>query len=169
MRKINWFFLLFSLSLIIAGCSETQKEPPQKSGTDPLLYQNEQYGFMFTLPVGWEKYTVVTDEWEGTAICGPQSEEIIENGPKILIRHPLWTEENPRQDIPIMIFTLEQWKYLTLEFYSVGAAPIAPTELGRNGEYVFALPARYNYGFPEGYEEVEELLQNSPLEPTDPK
>jgi hypothetical protein len=36
--------------------------------------------------------------------------------------------------------------------------------LGRNNRYVFALPARYNFAFPEGYEEVEKILESKPLE-----
>jgi len=48
----------------------------------------------------------------------------------------------------------------------IGAAPIGPSELGRNKIYVFALPARYNFGFLNGYEEVECILKNNPLEGT---
>ena len=60
----------------------------------------------------------------------------------ISIRHPQWTAENPRQDIPIMIFTIEQWNSLQQEKFHIGAAPIGPTELNRNEKYVFAIPAR---------------------------
>ena len=63
------------------------------------------------------------------------------------IRHPLWTKENPRQDIPIMVFTVEQWNVLQKGDFSVSAAPIGPSKLGSNYAYVFALPARYNYAF----------------------
>lgn len=58
-----------------------------------------------------------------------------------------------------MIFTLEQWGSLLEGKFHIGAAPIGPTELGRNSKYVFALPARYNFAFPEGYEEVEEIIK----------
>ncbi|MGB8451919.1 MAG: hypothetical protein WCD89_06255 [Anaerocolumna sp.] len=47
------------------------------------------------------------------------------------------------------------------------SAPINPCELGRNSQYVFALPARYNYAFPEGFEEVEDIIQSAPLAPTE--
>jgi len=43
------------------------------------------------------------------------------------------------------------------------AAPVGPKELGSNSKYVFALPARYNYEFLEGYEEVEAILESNPL------
>jgi len=36
---------------------------------------------------------------------------------------------------------------LQQEKFHIGAAPINPSELGRNTKYVFALPARYNYAF----------------------
>jgi hypothetical protein len=42
-------------------------------------------------------------------------------------------------------------------------SPDRPRELGRNQTYVFALPARYNFAFPTGYEEVEAILNNNPL------
>ena len=68
-----------------------------------------------------------------------------------------------------MVFTLAQWGLVQAEKLSVGAAPIPPTELGRNSTYVFALPARYNYAFPTGYEEVEQILQGHPLQAFDPQ
>ncbi len=120
-----------------------------------VVYQNTQYGFNFYLPESWEGYKVIDgDKWEGAK----------ETGPIIYIRHPLWTTENQRQDIPVMIFTAIQWSSLQQEEFNVGAAPIPPKELDRNDKYVFALPARYNYAFPTGYEEVEEILEGEPLQ-----
>ena len=132
-----------------------------------ITYNNTQYGFTFTLPKSWDNYIIVTDKWVGTAVQGKQSGKVVENGPIIKIRHPQWTSQNPRQDIPIMIFTFAQWDALQKAEFSVGAAPIAPSELGRNSKYVFALPARYNYAFPEGFEEVEHILAGHPLQPTE--
>jgi hypothetical protein len=51
-----------------------------------------------------------------------------------------------------MIFTQKQWQELQQDKFHIGAAPIGPSELGRNSRYVFALPARYNYAYPVGYE-----------------
>jgi hypothetical protein len=48
--------------------------------------------------------------------------------------------------------------------FHIGAAPIGPKELDRNNKYVLALPARYNFAFPEGYEEVEKILAGKPLQ-----
>ncbi|MTI84339.1 MAG: hypothetical protein FH756_10630 [Firmicutes bacterium] len=129
-----------------------------------IVYRNTQYGFNFSLPERWKGYSIVTGKWEGNAFKGPQSGKIIETGPMISIRHPDWTSQNPRQDIPIMIFTSAQWNMLQQGEFHIGAAPINPSELDRNTSYVFALPARYNYAFPPGYKEVENILKSNPLQ-----
>nr|MBP7332992.1 hypothetical protein [Bacillota bacterium] len=64
-----------------------------------------------------------------------------------------------------MVFTHAQWDALQNGEFHIGAAPIGPSELARNSSYVFALPARYNYAFPAGYEEVENILKGDPLKP----
>jgi hypothetical protein len=123
-------------------------------------YKNTQYGFSFSLPISWEGYSIVEDRWEGVTIDG---DVVVEQGPIILIRNPKWTSASPMQDIPIMVFTIKQWNSLQQEEFHIGAAPIGPSELGRNSKYVFALPARYNYAFPTGWEEVDQILKNNPL------
>lgn len=140
------------------------EETSVSENEDALVYENTEYGFSFPLPSSWENFTIVSDKWEGLSLEASQNGKVIETGPIISIRHPQWTAENPRQDIPIMIFTLNQWESLQKEEFAVGAAPMGPRELGRNGKYVFALPARYNYAFPTGYEEVEEILESNPLQ-----
>ncbi len=133
-----------------------------------ITYQNTEYGFNFSLPQSWEGYTIITGTWEGYAFNDSGEKKLTETGTVISIRHPLWTSENPRQDIPIMIFTLDQWNAMQKQKFHIGAAPVGPGEIGRNNTYVFAIPARYNYAFPEGYEEVEQILQNNPLQPVNP-
>ncbi len=127
---------------------------------EAVIYKNTQYGFNFPLPDSWKGFKIVTGKWEGTG-------KVNEAGPLISIRHPKWTEKTPRQDIPIMVFTLAQWDALQKGDFHIGAAPMNPSELGRNIGYVFALPARYNYAFPAGYEEVEEILKNNPIQTID--
>jgi len=155
------------------GCAPKVEESPIDTITKSIErtrieYRNSQFGFIFMLPKNWEGfsnwegYSIVTDKWHGNTIDGTNPVSI--EGPQIVIRHPQWTVENPRQDIPIMIFTLAQWELIQQEKLSVGAAPIGPSELGRNANYVFALPARYNYAFPTGFEEVEKILQDNPLQ-----
>jgi hypothetical protein len=128
----------------------------------PVEYTDSQYGFAFSLPDDWKGYSVVTSAWEGF-VAGAKGDVPTEHGPLISIRNPKWTEKEPYQDIPIMVFTLKQWDSLQQDEFHIGAAPINPSELGRNATYVFALPARYNFAFPTGYEEVEKILEGSPL------
>lgn len=135
-------------------------------GVPPMVrYRNTEYGFTFDLPSTWTGYSVVTQRWEGVTLEPNGESGPAVSGPEILIRHPEWTKSDPRQDIPIMVFTLDQWEQVQRERLSVGAAPIPPTELGRNGAYVFALPARYNFAFPTGRQEVETILEGHPLQP----
>lgn len=135
---------------------------------DVIIHKDVKYGFSFTMPANWQGYKVLHDKWEGAGLKGAQSGKIIETGPLILIRHPQWNAEKPRQDIPIMVFSVEQWESMQQENFHIGAAPIGPRELGRNNAYVFALPARYNFAFPEGYEEVETILAGNPLQTFNP-
>lgn len=132
--------------------------------SNSTIYLNPQYGFSFELPESWQGYKVITEQWEGLAIGSPDNTPI-HQGPLFLIRHPNWTSENPHQDIPIMVFTHAEWDSLEQGEFHIGAAPIGPKELGRNSQYIFALPARYNFSFPEGHEEVEQILDNNPVKP----
>jgi hypothetical protein len=132
--------------------------------TETILYENTEYGFTFSLPKSWEDYQIVTDSWKGID-TDKQQNKIVENGSIISIRHPEWTAETPRQDIPIMIFTLGQWSSLEKGEFHIGAAPVGPRKLGQNNKYVFALPPRYNFAFSEGYKEVEDILENDALQP----
>ena len=127
-----------------------------------LEYRNTQYGFSFSLPASWKGYSIVMDQWQGY-ISGQLGDELAQQGPLISIRHPLWTSANPRQDIPVMVFTFAQWDSLQRNEFHIGAAPIGPSELGRNTQSVFALPARYNFAFPAGWEEVQKILEDHAL------
>lgn len=188
MKKIllGTFILLLSALMISSisggnyaalGKEGLHKEEPQKISElhfeavaspleriDSIVYKNTQYGFSFSLPVSWKDYRIVTEKWEGFSLEAPDSNKIVQTGAIINIRHPKWTSQKPRQDIPIMIFTLSQWKAMQREEFHIGAAPMGPRELGRNSRYVFALPARYNYAFPIGYEEVDKILESNPLQ-----
>jgi len=138
----------------------TKKQSPDKS----VVYKNTQYGFTFSLPGTWKGYSILESKWDGAVLN--KSDEVIDrrSGPLITIRHPMWTETNQRQDIPIMVFTLAQWasvKHGTLFF----GAPYSPGELRRNGKYVFALPPRFEDATPTGWEEVSEIVRSKPLRP----
>jgi hypothetical protein len=137
----------------------------QTGGT--ILYRNSDYGFVFILPESWKGYTIISEGWEGRSLEESTSGQVTETGPKLLIRNPGWTKENPMEDIPIMVFKQAQWDKVQQEKISLGAAPIGPTELGKNSTYVFALPARYNFDSLTGYKEVEQILTENPLKPFD--
>lgn len=120
-------------------------ETPVVSTTS--VYKNDMYGFQMTLSKDWSGYIVSTST--------------IKFGNAVTLRHPLWTKENPRMDIPVLIYTVEQWdKWLKTNFDGYPtAAPIGPTERGRNDKYVFATAPRYNYSFATGFEQVEDILK----------
>lgn len=155
---------------LLAGCStqspadttptQTPTESASPTVATTITYSNTLYGFTFTLPMSWTGYTVVNNSWSGT---DTKSGKTVQSGSLILLRNPLWTDAKKMQDIPIMVFTIGQWDSLIHQDYNVGAAPIPPSEMGRNAQFVFALPARYNYAFPAGYQEVETILAGKPL------
>ncbi|WP_168121040.1 Gmad2 immunoglobulin-like domain-containing protein [Paenibacillus sp. HB172176] len=160
------------------GSAEHQLIIPLKVAEDHIAYMtdsqevsydNSQYGFQFSLPDSWKGYTIVEDKWEGNIVNDDFETIDTGTGPLLSIRHPEWTKDVPRQDIPIMILTREQWDMVKDDKLYIGAAPIIPSELGRNSDYVFALPARYNFAFPEGFEEVEDIMKGNPLHAYDPK
>jgi beta-lactamase regulating signal transducer with metallopeptidase domain len=166
-RKPKFWVIVFSIIIVmVVGIGLITN--PKVNGEDkqeqhsPVVYENTQYGFRFYLPETWRGYTIVEEQWKGTI-----NEDTVETGPQLLIRHPDWIRESPRQDIPIMVFTLEQWNALQNGSFFVSAAPIGPRKLGRNSSYVFALPARYNYAYQTGFEEVEEILEGNPLLPSE--
>lgn len=168
MNNKNIAISVLILVVIVVGAvwyaASVENTPPPTT----LEYKNTQYSFTFSLPLSWQGYSIVTDTWKGYT-SGAQGDAPTETGPLIYIRHPQWTEQASRQDIPIMVFTLQQWNSLQQEKFHIGAAPIGPSELGRNAKYVFALPARYNYAFPLGYQEVDAILKNNPLNTFSPK
>ncbi|MFZ0307947.1 MAG: hypothetical protein WAL89_07215 [Candidatus Sulfotelmatobacter sp.] len=140
---------------------QSQPKPPAEPSTEAILYKNTQYGFSFSLPKSWKGYKIVSDKWEGSDTARGD----VERGPFIYIRHPDWTKENPRQDIPIMVFTLAQWESVAQGNFLINAATFVPNELGRNRKYVFALPPRSNYADSAGMDEVDEILRHGPLHP----
>lgn len=155
--------ILVIVALLVGAVWYSQSVKNAPTATS-LEYKNAQYGFTFSLPISWSGYSIVTDTWEGYVFSAQGADIPNEQGPQISIRHPLWTQTVPRQDIPIMVFTIAQWNALQQDAFHIGAAPINPSELGRNANYVFALPARYNYAFPAGYEEVDAILATKPLQ-----
>ncbi len=154
-RPIAIVVLALALCSAVSGTCQGSS-PPSKTLKTPLVYRNAEYGFCLALPAGWAGFKVLTDPWYG--------DNNVESGPTFTIRNPRWTKENPYQDIPILVFTPEQWRKVASGEFNVSAAPYGPSELGRNQKHVFALPPRYT-GFEdvEGMEEVQQLLGQKPF------
>ncbi|WP_018963611.1 hypothetical protein [Coprothermobacter platensis] len=138
------------------------------ANTNKIQYKNTDFGFTFSLPKTWEGYQVVMQEWQGYRTDKVSNGQPDEKGPIIVLRNPKWTASSPYQDIPIMVFTHAQWNNVNSELLSVSAAPMPPTELGENSKYVFALPPRYNYAYPNGWEEVDQIINTKPLKAFEP-
>ena len=137
-----------------------------------LVYRNETYGFTITLTDDWKGFTAITGRWDGTVYDAAGNETGSDHGPEIVLHYPGESAKTPHEAMPIMVFTIAQFALTKAgdiggaPFMSVGAAPFGPQELARNSKYVLALPARYNYDFKPGYEEVDRLVHTlSAFEP----
>lgn len=173
MKIKNKIFLILLSIILIGGLIALYFHFfPIKHGVPspyPVEYKNNEYGFSFTLPETWIGFNIIIDKWQGNYISNVESNGgLFEEGPIILIRNPKWTEQDPTQDIPIMVLTTSQWQKIMLGELSVGAAPIPPSQLGSNSKYVFALPARYNYSYLRDWEEVSIIIENNPLKAFEP-
>ncbi len=141
------------VGLLLSGCG---------TPSSTIIHRNTQFGFSFRLPPTWKGYSIVMDQWQGMQAC-PQGDCVVQTGPEVLIRHPLWAPDRPRQDIPIMILTHDQWAQVQSQAIFVSPAPVLPRELGKNDNYVFALPPRYDYAQLPGWQEVDSILSGDPL------
>ncbi len=128
-------------------------------GGNTVVYLNRAYGFSFSLPQSWKGFRVLACRWSGANVGDHDREG---TGPLLVIRHPLSTEENPREDIPIMIFTRKQWRKDGSNLI-VSAAGVGPSEIGRNRKYVFALPPRFTNVDVEGVQEVLDIVTRQPF------
>lgn len=165
--------VIIGLVIIAGGGWWLAKRPApvvQPSPTpNPLVYQNDQYGFRLTMLSSWEGYFMTEENWEGDRVNDESDNHPggFLKGPEIHIHHPGDPQQtdnanNPDdwQDIPIMVFTHEQWDMVQKVQLTVSAAPFPPWELGRNDQYVFALPPRW-VGFTDakGQDEAQEIVK----------
>jgi hypothetical protein len=171
-RSLIHLVLFVLLSALAAKAQESTSPKPQPAlpaaqkatkpapagASEPIIYNNADYGFCFQLPAGWEGYTIVVEQWEGVASKGDW-----ERGPLLRIRHRDWNAAHPHQDFPIMVFTRRQWRRVSDDQISISTAPFGPGELGENGKFVFALPPLYNANHADGWEEVQNAFQTNPL------
>lgn len=121
------------------------------------VYNNDEYGFEITLLGSWEGYSILTESWNGTTLDEKATQH---QGPKIIIRNPKWSVSQAWQDIPIMVFTKQEWKLIEAKNLNVSAAPVGPSKLGENQKYVFALPPRWvGYDDSLGQDEAQEIAK----------
>jgi hypothetical protein len=150
---------IFILALSIFGWAQSAPSTSPKHQTGTIKYTNRKYGFSLVLPESWKGFRVFWSDWQGDVLVGNAEAARVLRGPTLKIRHPNWTQQNPHEDLPIMIFTVDQWN----ESPVVSPAPFGPTELGRNRSYVFAVGPRWDYDFAEGYEEAEKILTRASI------
>lgn len=172
LRTGTLLLLAFVFMMISAIISRTQQpgttvpgKPVSAHGGGSVAYTNRLFGFRFDLPSTWKGFRIVAKTWNGGDGHGQQD---LQHGPLILIRHPLWSEADPREDIPIMVSTLAQWEMIEKETLIVSAAPIPPAEIGRNRKYVFATPPRYSFNELKGVDEVVNLINHGAMHPMQP-
>ncbi len=155
--------ITYEADLGLSGMTETRiidsqtGEVLDRKSNDSVTYKNKQYGFEIALPDSWRGYSVLTESWHGTTL---DSSSIQYEGPEILIRNPKWSNIQPWQDIPVMVFTKEEWKLIEEVNLGVSAAPYGPTKLDESQKYVFALPPRW-IGFTDdlGQDEALEIVK----------
>ena len=171
-NKVTWYsklaaVIVFILVLILGFYIGTKYEEVKFQNNsvetfinipkgESVVYKNTDYGFTLNLPESWKGYTVLT------SLVVPTDGRSITLGYKITLRNPIWTAENPTMDIPIQIFPIDEWnKWVANNFEGYPtAAPIGPSERGRNSKYVFATAPRYNFSYLPGFEDVEDIIKN---------
>ena len=128
----------------------------------PLVYRNSDFDLSFSLPPYWAGYSVQTNEWYGTTYFpGNDTTETTEHGPMIVIRNPFWTVNDPRQDIPILVFTRKQWdRYWQPNAFSVSAGGVEE-EIAHNDRYVFVINSRFNWGDLPGAEDAGRIVDEN--------
>ena len=153
-------FVLLVCVLYFINKNVIPTKTPISTANSSVMYSNPDFGFTFSLSDSWKGFSIINNTWEGTPLTSTSSKQ---TGTKLLIRNPRWTSGLPYEDIPVMVFTLTQWNSYRAGNFSVSAAPISATELGRNNLYVFALPPRWDFDYSEGYAEAQNIIKSNPL------
>jgi hypothetical protein len=161
---MKWFLYVSIIAgLLASGCSNVsvqgwnaqnwnvpdQTVPEDKGPKPPLeaqvVYSNELYNFTFSLPIRWQGYSVLTQQWNGQA-DSPDTEKAAEteHGPVIVLRNPQWKADDPWQDIPIMVLTHKQWRTARKGRFSLNTDGFE-YEIEHNSEYVFVIWNLFNW------------------------
>ena len=153
--------MIFCLALVLSGgsfgCSTVVKQPSDL----PLRYHNAQYNFTFFLPADWKGYSVLIQEWSAELHSADYQTVVgTEHGPMILLRNPHWTVNDPYQDIPIIVFTREQWGFGRPQRLFVGAGGVED-EISHNAKYVFVINSRHNWRELKGWAETGKIVRQN--------
>jgi hypothetical protein len=135
--------VLLAAFVALMAASRKHSAAPRGGTASAVGYRNEQYGFGMTFPSDWSGYSVVADTWHGQTQDDQGETTGTYTGPEIILRHPQWAAAKPWQDIPVMVFTHDEWALVEQQKLGVSAAPITPSKLGENAKFVFALPPRW--------------------------
>jgi hypothetical protein len=140
------------MALLAAGCASSNVSNLQSQL--PVEYHDGKYGLTFWLPADWLGFSVLREEWH--ASMSP------EHGPMIVLRHPQWRTNSPYQDIPIMVFTRNQWTAKNSDYgFYIGAGGIE-YEISHNNDYVFGISSRFNWADTvTGSEEAGDAVQKN--------
>jgi hypothetical protein len=157
MKRISSTLLL----LVISACC-LAASPPVKAKRPILVYRNPKYAITFTLPQQWQGFTVVHEKWEALLQSSDFEKTLrTEHGLIITLRNPRWTKKHPTQDIPILIFTRQQWKWEHAGRLFPYAGGIL-YELGHNQKYVLAIYSRFNFNEAnKGWQEAGTIAGNN--------
>jgi hypothetical protein len=128
-------------ALLATGC--TIANIPARQSDTPVIYHNDQYGLTFSLPAEWRGYSVLPEKWQSVKYNPDLDKDVVGgHGPIIILRHPMWTVDQVRQDIPILVFTRDQWATDMQDGIFAGGVEY---EISHNARYVFAIHSRFNW------------------------
>lgn len=149
--------MLAALGCLAAVC--VRGVAPQAAAHSLVLYKNAKYGLRFFLPGDWRGYSVVTQEWQAEQYRAESDRDVVVGrGPILVFRHPLWRRDRPHQDIPILVFTREQWN-AGVQDQALFAGGVV-YYVSQNERYVFAIHSRYNVDDSvEGWQEAEQIVK----------
>ena len=119
-----------------------------------VAYVNQQYGFELRLPVAWRGFKVETKTWSAGSLKKGKPSEF---GPLIVLHCPSG-DEGLDKNIPIMVFTRQQWK--RVDYLKTSAAQYWTGAIDRNRSYVFAMPAHWQFTSDMSPEEIGEILHS---------
>ena len=113
---LKTLLLPLSLSVSVLLESHVRATPTIPSNShSSIVYVNREYGFRFSLPKKWKRYSVTVRRTEGD--FGKVMPAYI------TIRNPSWTRQDPHEDIPVMVFAIDAWPNVANGTTSVSAAP----------------------------------------------